>query len=387
MNDVSNRLDREPHHPSTTLHGTIGTVGTLERLDPIMMNGAKPWILTHEPESRVRCFSLQDNLVCIISRRERVSVNIMFLRRYPSRLGIGFTILVFELILGSGASAQTPRLEAKTITLGIVPDTNQKKAAASFQDFSLYVARKLSASSEVQGKVTVAPTHARLASLLTERRADFYMESPYPTYLINDVYGAGKLLLRRWKGGMADYHASIFTRADGETKRLEDLNGKIIAFEDPQSTSGYFLPKLFLTRKGFTLAQISQIDAKVRPGEIGYVFATSQRKLLDLVLTKKVAAGAFSNDDYAALEESKKSAITILAETASLPRHLVSVRKGLAPATVNSLEKVLLSMHQDPEGRSIMQRAAGTTKFDTLPGGASAISRRLLDTYYSPEKK
>ena len=45
---------------------------------------------------------------------------------------------------------------------------------------------------------------------------------------------------------------------------------------------------------------------KVNPGEIGYVFATSQRKLLDLVLTKKVAAGAFSNDDYAALKKSEK---------------------------------------------------------------------------------
>jgi phosphonate transport system substrate-binding protein len=112
----------------------------------------------------------------------------------------------------------------------------------------------------------IAPTHARLASLLTERKADFYMESPYPTYLINDVYGAGKLLLRRWKGGMADYHAFIFTRTDGDTKRLEDLNGKIIAFEDPQSTSGYFLPKLFLERKGFTLSRISQIDAKVSSG-------------------------------------------------------------------------------------------------------------------------
>ncbi len=135
------------------------------------------------------------------------------LRRYPSRLGIGFTILVFELILGSGASAQTPRgLDAKTISLGIIAETNQKKAAANFQDFARYVGRKLSASSEIEGKVMIAPTHARLAGLLTERRADFYMESPYPTYLINDVYGAGKLLLRRWKGGMADYHSSIFTR-------------------------------------------------------------------------------------------------------------------------------------------------------------------------------
>ncbi|HEX6437468.1 MAG TPA: phosphate/phosphite/phosphonate ABC transporter substrate-binding protein [Candidatus Binatia bacterium] len=312
----------------------------------------------------------------------------MFLRRHPSRLGIACTILLFDLILGSGALAQTPRgQDAKTITLGIIADTNQKKVEANFQDFVRYVGRNLSASSGIQGKVMIAPTQSRLASLLTERRADFYMESPYPTYLINDVYGAGKLLLRRWKGGMADYHSLIFTRTDGETKRLEDLKGKIIAFEDPQSTSGYFLPKLFLTRKGFTLSRMGQIDAKVRPGEIGYVFATSQRKLFDLVLTKKVAAGAFSNDDYAALEESKKPAITILAETASLPRHLVSVRKGLPPALVNGLEKVLLSMHRDSEGRSIMQKAAGTTKFDALPGGESAISRRLLEIYYSPEKK
>jgi phosphonate transport system substrate-binding protein len=312
----------------------------------------------------------------------------MFLTRYAPNLAIVSIILLFKLLLGSSASGQTPRgLEAKTVTLGMVAEINRKEVEAHFQDFVRYVARKLSTASKIEGKVIAAPTQSRLASLLTERRADFYMESPYPTYLINDVYGAGKLLLRRWKGGMADYHSLIFTKTDGETKRLEDLKGKIIAFEDPESTSGHFLPKLFLTRKGFRLSRATQIDANIPPGEIGYVFATSQEKLLDLVLTKKVAAGAFSNDDYAALDESKKSAITIMAETASLPRHLVSVRKNLAPATVKGLEKILLSMHQDPEGRSILQKTDGTTKFDALPGGESAISRRLLDTYYSPEKK
>ena len=127
-----------------------------------------------------------------------------------------------------------------------------------------YVERKISGSSEIQGKVVIAPTHAQLASLLYGRRADFFMESPYRTYLIkNDVYGAGKLLLRRWKGGMADYSALILPEPETvRRKRLEDLKGKIIAFEDPQSTSGYFLPKLFLTRKGFTLSRISQIDAQ-----------------------------------------------------------------------------------------------------------------------------
>ena len=157
-----------------------------------------------------------------------------------------------------------------------------------------YLAGKLSTSSKIEGRIIVASTQARLANLLTERKADFYLESPHPTYMINSVYGAGKLLLRRWKGGMADYHAAIFTTKNGAPKGLEDLNGKVIAFEDPESTSGYFLPKLFLTQKGFKLVHRTQTDANVPRGQVGYIFAGSQDKLVDLVLTKKVAAGALA---------------------------------------------------------------------------------------------
>jgi phosphonate transport system substrate-binding protein len=312
----------------------------------------------------------------------------MIVTKHGCRLAVVPAILLFfDIILGSRAVGQTPgRLETKTITLGIVAETNQKEIEKHFQDFVGYLAKNLSSASKIEGKIVITRTQSRLASLLTESKADFYMESPHATYMINSVYGAGKLLVRRWKGGMAEYHSVIFTKKNGETKRLEDLKGKIIGFEDPESTSGYFLPKLFLTKKGFKLSRQAQIDAKVSSGEVGYIFAQSQGKLVNLVLTKQVAAGAFSNDDYAALDSSKKSDITILAETASLPRHLVSVRKGLAPPLAKGLEKILLSMHEDPEGRSILQKI-DTTKFDALPGGELAINQRLLDTYYSPQKK
>ena len=307
----------------------------------------------------------------------------MLVTNHARKLAILASILLLEIVPGSRAAGQT---QAATITLGIVAETNQKEIEAHFQDFVRYVARKLSSASKMEGKIVIAPTQSRLANLLNERKADFYMESSHPTYMINNVYGAGTLLLRRWKGGMADYHASIFAAKNSATKRLEDLRGKIIAFEDPESTSGYFLPKLLLTRKGFKISP-TQLGADVPRDQVGYVFAGSQDKLVDLVLTKKTAAGAFSNDDYAALEESKKSAITILAETASLPRHLVSIRKTLPPVLAKGLEKTLLAMHQNPEGRSILKNADGTTKFDALPGGELAVRQKLLDIYYFPEKK
>ena len=314
----------------------------------------------------------------------------MFAIRQMCRLAFFCAVatVFFDIVSGSYAAGQTrDRVEAKTITLGIVAPTNQKEIEEHFRDFVRYVARKLSSAPPIEGRIVVAPTQSALANLLTERKVDFYLESPYPTYLINNVYGAGKLLLRRWKGGMAEYHALIFTSKDGEIKRLEDLRGKTIAFEDPGSTSGHFLPKFFFSRKGFKLSEKTKIEPNVPAGEVGYIFVYSQKKLVDLVLTKQVAAGAFSNDDYAALDEKKKSEITILAETDRLPRHLVSVRKDLAPALATRLEKILLSMDKDPEGRRILQRTDGTTKFDALPGGELAMRQRLLDTFYSPEKK
>ena len=308
--------------------------------------------------------------------------------KHARKIAFFFPILLFEVVLGSHAMGQTPgRVEAKTITLGIVAETNQKEVEEHFRDFVRYVARKLSSASAIEGRIVVAPTQPKLAQFLTENKADFYMESPYPTYLINNVYGAGKLLLRRWKGGMSEYESLIFTKRNSETKRLEDLRGRIIAFEDPGSTSGHFLPKFFLSRRGFKLSPKTRTETNLSPGEVGYIFANSQDKLVDLVLTGQVAAGAFSNDDYAALDASKKSEITILAQTDRLPRHLLSIRKDLAPVLAQRLEKLLLSMHQDAEGRLILQKTDGTTKFDALPGGELRMRKQLLDTFYSAEKK
>ena len=314
----------------------------------------------------------------------------MLVKRQTLRVALFFAIFTFAfgIIDGGKTLAQTSgRVEAQIFTLGIVSQIHQKEIENHFRDFAGYVGRKLSATSKIEGKIIVAPTPPQLAALLAEKKVDFYMESPYPTYVINDVHGAGTLLLRRWKGGMAEYRALIFTKRNSATRRLEDLRGRIIAFEDPGSTSGYFLPKFFLSRSGFKLAEKSRMESNVSPGEIGYIFAHSQGALIDLVLTDQVAAGAFSDDDHAALDEKKKSNIGILAETERLPRHLLSIRKDLAPGLAKRLEEILLSMHEDPEGRRILEKTDQTTKFDLLPGGEAAMRRRLLETFYSPDKK
>jgi phosphonate transport system substrate-binding protein len=303
--------------------------------------------------------------------------------RHPSAQLFALTALFLSVISGPATAGQaTGPVKVKSLTLGLVSGTSQKEIEAHFQNFIRYVAGKLGPNRETEGKVVIVPTPLQMAKFLEEKKIDFYMESPYPTYLINKQ-GAAILLLRRWKSGMAEYRGLILGKKDSEVNRLEQLRGKMIAFEDPGSTSGYFLPKVLLLKKGFRLSEKPGLDAKIGPQEIGYVFASTNANVVNLVLSRQVAAGAFSDDDYGALDGTKKAEIIILAQTELFPRHLVSVRKDLNPLVKNRLKEVLLAMNQAEEGRSIMQQTDNTTKFDLLPGGEELVRRKLVETFRS----
>ena len=302
--------------------------------------------------------------------------------RNPSRrIAVALFGALLPLATCLGAEAQSKQEPSrKGLTLGVVLQGSRDAVKEHFGPFVNYLARKLSPAGDAKGMVIVAPTAGQMIKLLEEKQVDFYMESPYPTYLINRL-GAARLLLRRWKGGIAEYRSLIFTNKESGITRLEDLRGKIIAFEDPGSTSGYFLPKLFLLKKGFSVVEKAGREAKVSANEIGYIFADTDKNMVNLVVQKKLAAGAFSNDDFSHVDNTTKASISILGETESMPRHLVSVRKDLPEPVVKRLKEVLLSMHQDKEGQHILEKADNTTKFDSLPGGEERVRRKLVELY------
>ena len=321
----------------------------------------------------------------LLDRYHPETIQTIFSRK---RFILALILLLALTALSQNVSPQTPKsAEAKSITLGLISDTNASAVQEHFREFVRYVTRRLSARSENEAKVVIAPTIFDMAKLLEQQRVDFYMDSPYATYLINYVHGVGRTVLRRWKAGQAEYQSLIITKREGGIKQLSDLRGKSIVFEDPGSTSGYLLPKIFLSRRGFKLVQRRDYDPFASPDEITYFFVYSQRRLLESVLAQQAAAGAISDDDYAGLDKKEKAEITVLDQTEKLSRHLVSVRSDLPPLWINRLEKVLLSMHDDEDGRRVLYKIDQTTKFDRIPGGEEALRKQLLDTFLVPDRK
>ncbi|HEY1267687.1 MAG TPA: phosphate/phosphite/phosphonate ABC transporter substrate-binding protein [Candidatus Binatia bacterium] len=283
--------------------------------------------------------------------------------------------LLTVFVFAEHAAAQT-----KTIALGVISKRPLAEVEPQYRDFVRYVARKLSATARVEGKVATAQTVYQLEKLLEQDKVDFYMESPYPTYLINRQ-GAAMPLLRRWKSGSPEYRSIFFAKKEGGARDIADLRGALIALEDPGSTSGYFLPKVFLAGKGMKLAEKTSLDAPVGPNEVGYIFAYSASKVAEMVLTRRVTAGAFSNEDFDRLDAKKKADLIILGETENFPRYFVSVRKEMDPKAIDQLQEVLVSMHQDPEGRAILDKLENTTRFDAAPGGEQAVRFKLQEVF------
>jgi phosphonate transport system substrate-binding protein len=274
-----------------------------------------------------------------------------------SQLGCKFLFVAVLLLAPQLAGAAS--LNVGSISISPVVETRK------FWPLANYLGQRLKSEGIDEGKVVVADSIPAMASLLQKGQADIYIDSFYPSLAVSRLAGS-KLLLRRWKLGKSDYQSVIFTRKDSNISRLEDLRGKVIAFEEPFSSSGYFFPKMVLLEKGFRLAPKLQGSDPVKSDELGYIFSHVDSNTILLVLNKVAAAGAIDNQKYLTLQKNLDS-LKILHETEAFPRQIVSYREDLPTKLVARVKHLLLSMPRIEEGQQVLQAFEETTKFDEIP--------------------
>jgi phosphonate transport system substrate-binding protein len=281
-------------------------------------------------------------------------------------------------------AAETASSKLKTLQLGLV-STKARERIEEHLDLINYVASKLSPG--MQGKVVIATDPAELAKLIQGKAVDLYLESAYATFTINQQTGA-KLLLRRWKNGVAEYRTLLLAKTDNGLTQLKDLLGKMIVLEDSGSTSGYFLPKAFLMKEGFRVVEKSSFSTPVSAQEIGYVSSHgSEKNIINWILMGRVSAGPLNSSDFDSLGRKTKNQFSILAETEKLPHNLVSVRKDLDAALVQRVKTILLTMHQDSAGQKALKKADKSTRFDPLPGTEEMLYQKIRELSRVVQKK
>jgi phosphonate transport system substrate-binding protein len=276
--------------------------------------------------------------------------------------------ILAALALGAGIEAAAAGRD--TLVIGSI-SRSIKEEIETFGPLGDYLKPRLHEVGIRDVKIVVATTAAEMSRQLANGEVDLYIDSPFMVAQMGREAGA-KPVLRRWKKGMAEYRALFVVRKDSGIRSLDDLRGKVVAFDDPQSSSGHLLPRAMLLERGYRLMEVSDPAAPVPPDAIGFVFSMDDVNTMFWVDHGKVAAGVTSLDFLQLYQKKRKDNLVVIERSISIPRQVVAHRRGLDRAVVAELERVLIEMATRTEGRQALQEFQGTTRFDRFPAGVEA---------------
>lgn len=242
-----------------------------------------------------------------------------------------------------------------------------------------YVVPRMSGVGIREGRILMARDSRQMESYLRRGRVDWVTETSGSAMALQTRAGARPLLLTE-RDGVGSYHTVFIAHRDSGIDGLDDLRGRSIAFQNPTSTSAYFVPAMTLIGHGLDMEILLSPTDRPAEGSVGYLFARSELNISTWVHKGLVDAGAFSNLDWDSVQrmpESYRRDLVVFHATDVFPRGLEMVRGDLEPAIAERLREVLAEAANDPAASEALQRFFGTTRFLPIDAGTARSLERL----------
>ena len=216
-----------------------------------------------------------------------------------------------------------------------------------------------------EGRVLMAKDVQQMASYLRRGRVDWVTETTGTGILLQQRSNA-KVLLLTERDGVSHYNTVFFARRDGQVAMLDGMLGHSIAFQNPSSTSAYFVPAAELVSRGMPLDILLSPMERPDVESVGYLFARSELNISTWVHKQLVDVGVMSNLDWnnpQRVPPSYRRDFRIIHQTPEYPRALEIVRGDLDSKVQARLREVLLQAAHDPDAREALLGFFQTTRF------------------------
>jgi len=238
--------------------------------------------------------------------------------------------------------------EPSPVFLGVIPFLQPEKLKEQIDPVREYLEKKL----ERSVVMVTASDYESLARLLVLKKIHiaWFSHASFERLGRNADWEA---LCRPVQYGSVLYEGQIVVRQDSEFFAVKDLRGRVFAYVDRYSGSGFFFPNIYMEQQGIRpLEFFSRVE-----------FTQSHRSsILGLLDGSYDAAAVFS----ANLVEGSSEELRVIARTGPIPNDPVVVRKDLEQGLKGKIASALLNMHTDNQGAEylkILTRLRGTEKF------------------------
>jgi len=158
-----------------------------------------------------------------------------------------------------------------------------------------------------------------------------------------------ELLVAPVVNGSPVYYSYIITAAQAPIREIEGLRGKVFAFTDSLSNTGYLAPRYLLLKRNETVEGFFRKT----------IFTHSHDRSVEAVVKGLVDGAAVDSLVYDALAEAEPQLIAqlrIIDKSPPFGIPPVVVPKELSSNLKLQIQGILLAMHDDPEGREILRR-------------------------------
>lgn len=224
-----------------------------------------------------------------------------------------------------------------------------ERGIPTYQELAGYIGAKVGKSI----KIVSGMSYDTIIRLLTSNKIQSAFVCGYSYTLKKDVANleliVAPVMAAPQYGGRPWYISYVIVPIDSPARTFSDLKGKTYLFSDPQSNSGYNVPRAELAKMGYTIKEFFK-DVK---------FSGAHEKSLEMV-AKKQADGAsidslvWDYDDAFFPQFTSKTKIIASHAAGGIPP-LVGP-KNLDPALKDALKKAFTGMTEDAEGRRILKK-------------------------------
>ena len=275
-------------------------------------------------------------------------------------------LAAFLLVLAAGSSPLRAATadDAHVLVLGRISD-NPKAHYEQLKALLDYVVPRMADVGIREGRILMARDVQQMNSYLRRGRVDWVTETPGTGMLLQQGSGARPFLLTE-RDGASRYTTVFFARRDSGIRALSDLRGRSVAFQNPYSTSAYYVPAAELVDQGLPLEILLSPADRPGPNSVGYLFARTELNIATWVHKRLVDVGVMSNLDWQNPQRvplSFRQDLFALHETPPYPRALEMVRGDLDPKVEARLREVLLGAADDPDAREALLLFFKTTRF------------------------